>query len=213
MVLPTFLASGMPDMFQNYDDAESISFVPPRLPDNLEAMDEDEKASAQEQFRRRHIHFFYLGFTQRMNEPHWHALELSTGLLKRRIFNSAGSPWEGLNTTLQMNIVRVSQNWSKIASAKSDGTVPACPIVLSEQEAQQRVALDKSLREVDSEMERINEVLGIASDGWTPHERFESSKERAALIKEEGLLAVSDDPWLQGMSERHWPFDDCDEDE
>jgi hypothetical protein len=213
MVLPRFLASGMPDMFQNYDDDESMSFVPPRLPDNLESMDEDEIASAREQFRRRHIHFFYLGFTQRLNEPHWQAPEKDTGLLKRRIFTSAGSPWEGLHTPLQIDIVRVSQNWSKIASAKSDGTFPACPIVLGEQEAQKRIALDKSLREVDSEMDRINEVLGIASDGWTPKERFESAKERAASIKEEGLLAVSNDPWLQVMSERHWPFDDCNEDE
>lgn len=33
-----------------------------------------------------------------MNEPHWHALEQETGLLKRRMFSDASSPWEGLNT-------------------------------------------------------------------------------------------------------------------
>jgi hypothetical protein len=125
LVLPTFLAAGMPNM----------TFVPPRLPDDFESMDEDERASAQERFRRQHIHFFYLGFTQRMNEPHWRALEQETGLLERRIFNDAGSPWEGLNTPLQMDIVRVVQNWSKIAPANPDGTIPACPVVLTEQEA------------------------------------------------------------------------------
>ncbi|KAF2258095.1 hypothetical protein CC78DRAFT_587545 [Lojkania enalia] len=213
LALPTFLAAGMPNLFQNYDDEKSMSFVLPQLPDNFESMDEDERARAQEQFRRRHVHFFYLGFTQRMNEPHWHALEQETGLLKRRIFNDASSPWEGLNTPLQIDIVRVSQNWSKIAPADSDGTIPACPIMLREQEVQRRAALDESLREVDSEMERINGVLGIASDGWTPNESFESAKERARLIREEGLAAVSDDPWLKEMTEQHWPFDDCNEDE
>jgi hypothetical protein len=213
VVLPTFLAAGIPNSFQNYDDDESTSFVPPQLPADIESMDEDERARAREQFRRRHVHFFYLGFTQRMNEPHWHALKQETGLLKRRIFNDASSPWEGLNSPLQMDIVRVSQSWSNIASANSDGTIPACPIVLREQEAQRQATLDESLREVDSEMERINGLLGIASDGWTPNESFERAKERTRKIREEGLAAVGYDPWLKEMTEKHWPFDDCNEDE
>jgi hypothetical protein len=55
-----------------------------------------------------------------------------------------------------------------------DNTVPpefpACHIMLKEQEAQRIAALDESLREVDSEMERINGFLGIAPKGWTPNE-------------------------------------------
>ncbi|KAF2118671.1 kinase-like domain-containing protein [Lophiotrema nucula] len=213
LVLPTFLAAGMPKSFQNYNDEESISFVPPQLPNDFDSMGDEDRVRVQEQYRRRHVHFFYLGFTQRMNDRHWHALEHESGLLKRRLFNDAGSPWEGLNTPLQMDLVRVLENWSNIASPNSDGTVPACPVVFTEQEAQRRAALDESLRETDSEMERINNVLGVASDGWTTNEMFESAKERAMLIREEGLAAVSDDPWLREMTERHWPFDDCDEDE
>ncbi|KAF1963490.1 kinase-like protein [Byssothecium circinans] len=213
MVLPAFLAAGMPNAFENYGDEESMSFIPPQLPHDLESMDTDDQARVREQFRRRHVHFFYLGFTQRLNEPHWRALEHDTGLLKRRIFNDAGSPWEGWNTPLQIDIVRVAQNWSQIASADPDGTVPTCPIVLGEEEVQRRTALDESLREMDEELERINGYLGVASDGWTPNELFESAKERARLIKEEGLAAVSDDPWLREMTEQNWPFDDWDEDE
>ncbi|CAO2655038.1 Nn.00g117710.m01.CDS01 [Neocucurbitaria sp. VM-36] len=213
LVLPTFLAAGIPNVFQNYKDEESLSFAPPRVPDDPGSMNEDNRAIAYENFRRRHIHFFYLRFTQKMNEPHWRALEQETGLLKRRIFEDAGSPWEGLSVPLQYDIARVSQNWSKIASANPDGTIPACPIMLSEQEAQRRAALDDSLCEVDSEMERINGVLGIASDGWTPNESYDSAKERAKFIREEGLAAVGDDPWLTEMTEQHWPFDDCNEDE
>jgi len=213
LVLPTFLAAGMPNLFQNYDDDESMLFVPPQFPDDFESMDEDERVRAQKKFRRWHVHFFYLGFTQRMNEPHWRALKQETGLLKRRIFNDASSPWEGLITPLQIDLVRFWQNWSKVAPADSDGTIPVCPIMFTEQEVQRRAALDESLREVDSEMERINRVLGIASDGWTPNDAFESAKERAWLIREEGLAAVSDEPWLKEMTEKHWPFDDFDEDE
>lgn len=60
-------------------------------------------------------------------------------------------------------------------------------------------------------MERINGYLGVASDGWTTNESFESVKEKARSIREEGLAAVADDPWLMEMTYRHLPFDDCDE--
>lgn len=213
VVLPMFLAAGMPNVFQNYDDEQSMSFTPPKLPDNIELMDDDDRARAQEQFRRRHIHFFYLGFTQRVNEPHWHALEQDAGLLKRRVFHDAGAPWEGLNTPLQTDIIRLSQNWPKVVPINADGTTPAFPIIFTEQEMQRRASQDESLRETDSDMERILGLLGAASDGWTPSDRFESAKEKARLFKGEGLAAVSDDPWLTEMSDRHWPFDDFDEDE
>lgn len=127
-------------------------FVPPRLPDDLESMGEDELVRVREQFRRRHIHFFYPGFTQRMKEPHWHALSQEKGLIERRIFNDDASPWEGLNTLLQMDITLILQNWPQITCDDPDGITPVRPIILSEQEVQRRVALYESLHEVDSEM-------------------------------------------------------------
>lgn len=194
-------------------DEQSIFFVPPRLPEDFEAMSGDERAKTNEQFRHQHVHFFYLAFTQQMNNYHWQILAQETGLLKRRIFDDAGSPWEGLNTRLQVDISQVSQNWPKIASANPDGTIPECPVEVSEQDTQSRTALGESLRDVDSEVERINGVLGVASDGWTSNELFEEARKRAELIKEEGLAAVDDDAWLREMTEKHWPFDDFNEDE
>ncbi|KAF2750959.1 kinase-like protein [Sporormia fimetaria CBS 119925] len=154
VVLPTFLAAGMPNKFQNYND----------------------------EFRRRH----------KLNERHWHALEQDCALLKRRIYHDTGSPWERCNLPLQMILL-----W----------------LCRTDEEMQNRFALDNSLREVDAQLENIHGLLGIASGGWTSNELFESAKEGGRLIKEEGLAEVDDDPWLREMSERHWPFDDFDEDE
>ncbi|EAS27510.1 uncharacterized protein CIMG_10115 [Coccidioides immitis RS] len=173
---------------------EYVYFIPPQLPKDLGSMDADEHTIACEQFRRRHVHFFYLGFTQKLNEPHSEALAQEFGLLRRRIFDNAGSPWEGLNTPLQVDIAQVLQNWSKIAAICSDGSLPARPVVISEQDAQKRAALDDSLRDVDTELEQINGFLGVGSDGWTSNELFEQAKERARSIKAEGLAAVDDDP-------------------
>lgn len=213
LVLPTFLAAGMPNSFQNYNDEESMTFAPPRLPDDFGRMDEEEKAEAEESFRRRHVHFFYLGFTQRMNQPHWHALEQEFGLLKRRICDHAGSPWEGLNTPLQVALAQVVQNWPKLVTPGPDGATPSCPISFGEQEMQKWNQLDESLRDVDGQMERINRILDVASDGGTTHDLYEAAKEKASLIRDEGLESVSDDPWLRELTEKHWPFDDSNEDE
>jgi hypothetical protein len=61
-------------------------------------------------------------------------------------------------------------------------------------------------------MEQINELLGVASDGWTLKERFESAMSKSAEIREQALASADDNPWLREMSERHWPFDNYDED-
>jgi hypothetical protein len=213
IVLPAFLAAGMPNSFQNYGDAESRSYTPPHLPAHLDSLSESERIQAEEEFRRRHVHFFYLGFTQRLNQRHWRALEEETDMLRRRIFDHASEPWEGLSTPLQYDLVQVLQVWDKVGLADHEGTVPACPVTFTQAEAERIDALDDSHREADGDVENISEFLGIGSDGWTPNERFESAKSKAAEIREQGLASADDDPWLREMSERHWPFDDYDEDE
>ncbi|KAI1932580.1 hypothetical protein LOZ65_000569 [Ophidiomyces ophidiicola] len=61
--LPLFLAAGIPDYIQNYNDEESLRFTPPKLPDSMDEMSPNGRSAALERFRRRHLHFYYLGFT------------------------------------------------------------------------------------------------------------------------------------------------------
>ncbi|PSN60403.1 hypothetical protein BS50DRAFT_604702 [Corynespora cassiicola Philippines] len=213
IALPKFLAAGIPNYFQNYGDTESRSFTPPKLPADINAMEESERAEAYEKYQRRHVHFFYLGFTQRLNGRHWAALEEGTNVLKRRVYDHAGYPWEGLNTPLQLDLVQISQKWPKIAKPDENGTVPPCPISYTKEEMERIDALNDQHRDADGDMEQVNQYLGVASDGWTSHERFESAKEKAKEIREQGLASADDDPWLREMSEFHWPFDDFDENE
>ncbi|OSS53226.1 hypothetical protein B5807_01856 [Epicoccum nigrum] len=194
-------------------DPESVSFTPPHLPVDLDSLDEAQRAQAHEQFRRRQVHFFYLGFTQRFNQRHWRALEQEPDLLRGRIFDHAGEPWDGLNTTLQHDLVQIARNWEKIAPRNHNGAARPCPVSFTQKETDQIEALAKSHRDADGDVEQINEFLGIASDGWTPNERFESAKDKSAEIREQALASANDDPWLREMSGRHWPFDDYDEDE
>ena len=47
-------------------------------PKHLAEMDGEEHAKALEKFGRRHLHFFYLGFTQRFNLAHFEVLDSCT---------------------------------------------------------------------------------------------------------------------------------------
>jgi hypothetical protein len=100
-----------------------------------------------------------------------------------------------------------------IAPRNRDDTVRACPVTFTQTEAEQIDALEGSHRDTDGDVEQIKEFLGIACDGWTPNEQFESAKNNAAEIREQALTSADDDPWLREMSARHWPFDDYNEDE
>ena len=213
VVLPTFLATGIPDTFQNYSDTGSLTFSPPKKPDFDGIDDEDERAAKLEEYRRRHVHFHYLGFTKELNDLHWQALQEDASLLRRRTYEDAGSPWEGLNSPLKTDIVRIIQNWPIVSLPDSDSQLQRCPISLSEEEMERRLKVEASLNEVDEDLDNIRGCLGISSDGWTSNENYENAKEKAMLIKEQGLASIKDDPWLKEMSERHWPLDDFDESE
>ncbi|KAK5113444.1 hypothetical protein LTR85_010872 [Meristemomyces frigidus] len=104
MVRPLFLCAGVPRYFQNYGDEESENLVKPSLPENLAELDEDDRELAVEQFRRRHLHFYYLGATATLNNSHLQACMFESGLFRRKIFDHAGEPWEGNNIPLKADL-------------------------------------------------------------------------------------------------------------
>ncbi|RAK95537.1 phosphotransferase family protein [Aspergillus ibericus CBS 121593] len=203
-VLPLFLASGIPKFFQNYDDPESLHFRPPPRPD-LEGMDEEEKADILHDFQRRHTHFFYLAFTQRFNEPHFRAMEHATNMLTRRIFNHASEPWEGNNIPLQADLVLLTKSWHEYST-------DPCPVSFSTTRADSIMHLQGLQEEVDLQLKQIRNVIGIGVDGWTPAEDYEAACARARQMKVDGLASLDTDHERE-MTNRHWPFDDHNEDE
>ncbi|PYH67813.1 phosphotransferase family protein [Aspergillus vadensis CBS 113365] len=194
-VLPLFLAAGIPKFFQNYDDPESLHFRPPPTPD-LSDLDEEEQADALYDFRRRHTHFFYLAFTQRFNEPHFRAMDQITNMLTRRIFSHAGDPWEGNNIPLQADLVLLAKSWHECST-------DPCPISISTAKSDSIMHLQSMQDEIDLQLKQIRNAIGISID---------AACARARQMKVD-VLASLDTDYEREMTDRHWPFDDHNEDE
>ena len=68
------------------------------------------------------------------------------------------------------------------------------------------------MREIDEQEEKMKESLGVGHDGWVPNERYEESKALNAKMKAYALEFAESD-FERQMLDRHWPFDDQDEQE
>ncbi|GKZ93380.1 hypothetical protein AnigIFM59636_006451 [Aspergillus niger] len=203
-VLPLFLAAGIPELFHNYDDPESFDFRPPSSPE-LSELDEQGKADALHDFRRRHTDFFYLAFTQRFNKSHFRAMDQTTNMLTRRIFSHAGDPWEGNNIPLQADLVLIKKSLHKYSTGP-------CPISFSTAKSDSIMHLQSMQEEIDLQLKHIRNAIGISVNGWTPPEEYEAACARARQMKIDGLASLDTD-YEREMTNRHWPFDDHNEDE
>jgi hypothetical protein len=214
MVLPAWLTAGIPPAFENHADEGSRGLQIPKLPDDLQSMDKSARARAEEQYRRRHIHFWYLALTQKLNEQHWRAYMGHDGaFITRNMFLQAGVIWQGNNAHLQIDLSQVVRNWSVFASPSADGSIPTCPVVIEEQEMQRRENLRISLQEGDVFTKNMSEAMGVLPDGSVSHENFHVSKERESMIREGVLTKLKDDPFEAERVLLAWPFHDFDEDE
>lgn len=211
-VLPQFLAAGIPNYMQNYHDEVSLNFLPPKLPENLADMDDDERSEALEKFRRRHLHFFYLGFTQRLNGAHFEVLDRRTDLLTRKIFSHAGEPWEGNNIPLKADLIHVTRVWQLLMeeNGSSGPTIPRCPIAFTEPDVHRTINILQQQEDIDTQLDNIRSTIGIGTDGWTSKEEYRGAVERARLIKTQGVDGLDTEEEKE-MTLKHWPFDDFDE--
>ena len=204
-VLPLFLQAKIPKYFQNYGDEESENFVRPKLAENFATMSSDDKAVELETFRRRQLHYFYLGYTSQYNKRHFHALGKPHLVLRNQLYDIAGRPWEGDNTSLQSQLMKTVAQWSDISA-----TPQKPPIGYTEEEVKECLDRDANQKNIDEQMQRLREDIGVSIDGLVMNEEFESAVERAQLVKDQLMEdAVTEDERRE--IDENWPFQDHDE--
>lgn len=91
-ILPIFLQAKIPKHFQNYGDDDSENFRRPKLAEDFANMTSSDKEVEMERYRRRQVHYFYLGYTSDLNKAHFHAMGKHNLVLRNQLYDTASQP-------------------------------------------------------------------------------------------------------------------------
>ncbi|GIJ83906.1 phosphotransferase enzyme [Aspergillus pseudoviridinutans] len=207
-ILPLLLQAGPPNYFQNYGDAVSENLIKPRLPSDFDRLGKNEQEAARMIFQRRQLHYYYFAATSRFNDDHFSAYIEDEVVPKQQLFQHAGDPWEGDSVTLRADLIRATQTWQMLCGS----TDVVCPLHYFPEEIDGCLRLEEEQRSADDDMEKSRNCLGVSSDGWVPTERYSEAKRMSEKFREDAIL-LADSKEVAAQIQRHWPFDDYDEDE
>jgi hypothetical protein len=214
-VLPLFLNASIPKHFSNHGDPESDALTKPQLP-ALEGLDEAERSNELELYRKRCLHFYYLGATINMAPQHYHAITDDVTMFRQRLFRDVRAPWEGNNTPLEADLVCVAKGWRNIVGKIDGSPVSECPITFTDEEANRALQASEKQSFADSQMRIIQDLgVGCGTDGWVSNENYHRAKQMVLSMKETGLreaTEANDEVELEEIT-KAWVFDDYDENE
>ncbi|KAF7513613.1 hypothetical protein GJ744_008907 [Endocarpon pusillum] len=160
-ILPLFMQAWIPGHFQNFGDEESENFRQPKLPANFRSLSPEEKEVEEELYRKRQLHFFYLGATSNTNRRHHDALFFDPEARRAKLYQKARAPWEGDNISLKAQLIRTVQHWYSICS---NGAGP-CPVSYSKDETKQYLELAAEKKGLDDSLQVLYDLIGIQWDG------------------------------------------------
>ena len=169
-ILPAFLLAGIPQRLQNYNDHVFQSMTRPSLPENFDDLDEDARSFENELHRRRLVHYHYVKSTEECNEVHRAALEDYVDVLRRRLFEQAGGPWEGETIALKVDLIEAMLSWEALT-----GGGGSCPIVFDDEDVRKTLELDAALKRADENMRLGQNFIGFGEEGWVPKDLYEGA--------------------------------------
>ncbi|KAI9676815.1 MAG: hypothetical protein M1817_006654 [Caeruleum heppii] len=219
VVLPLGLVAGIPKHFQNWGDTVSEEMRQPetKLPADFDQLSSEEQDQTRELLRKRLVHFLYAAYTKRDIPEHYDALTQESAMLRARLYNLAGAPWEGESVELAHTLATVVQKWPLALKSKGDNGGPAlggemsCPLKYSVDYLQQCAQDYQAQSEKLQEVAEMRECLDIDSQGWVPDDsHWETSRALAQKIKS-GLLQYAETSLERTAITHHFPFDDHEE--
>ncbi|KAH7390849.1 hypothetical protein DE146DRAFT_679939 [Phaeosphaeria sp. MPI-PUGE-AT-0046c] len=214
-ILPLFLQCGIPNSLQNYGDSVSESLTLPELQPGFDDLSDNEQFQEVLLLRRRQLHYFYVATTANLNSEHYDAMSYEFSTLRRKLFEDAGSPWEGDNVTLKADLIKLTQVWPDFVASNlrtSDNAEVPCPITFSEDEEKECLRLHAAQIEADEQLQACRDVVGNGLEGWVPTEQYDETKQRERKLKADALEAAESEEERQQLID-HWIFDDFDEEE
>jgi len=127
------------------------------------------------------------------------------GVLRRRLFQHVGDPWEGETIALKVDLIEATKSWGTLAEEGAP-----CPVVFDDEDVHETMELDTALRDADKSLQHGQNIIGLGPEGWVPKDHYERAVARGKKLKED-ILAETRSTEERAEVEAHWPFDDIDE--
>ncbi|RDL37508.1 uncharacterized protein BP5553_04941 [Venustampulla echinocandica] len=132
-------------------------------------------------------------------------------MLRAKLFNRAGTPWEGDSSSLKYTTIQVYENWPM----RVDNVAPVesmdSPIKYSEEEIKQCTKDHDHEEGKLQELAEMKDIIGIDALSCVPaNQQLEKSK---AIIRKfkEGFMEPSETEIERTAVQSHFPFDDHNE--
>lgn len=129
-------------------------------------------------------------------------------IVRNRLYDAAGRPWEGDNISLKAEIIHASTHWRDIATSAMKEV--GFPVEYPDADITDCLDIDAKQKNADAQMQRLRDFIGVNIDGWVPMECYEEAREKERYIKQQMLDAAETEDERREVSE-HWPFQDHEE--
>ncbi|KAK7051643.1 hypothetical protein VNI00_004622 [Paramarasmius palmivorus] len=203
-ILPSFLLAGIPGRLQNYDDPVSQALIPPSLPSNMDELDQSEQSHAMSLYHRRLVHFHYVKNTKKYNKLHHDVLSDPMSMFIYRLFDQAGTPWEGETHALKATLMEATEIWGR----HTEEDVP-CPVVFEPEDLRKTEELGAKLQVADENYEGCRGMVGFETETWVSNEHHAMAMALAELLKLRVLTEIPKED--RAKTEANWFLNDMDE--
>ncbi|KAF2280805.1 uncharacterized protein EI97DRAFT_409041 [Westerdykella ornata] len=206
-IQPTLLAAGYPPAFENPDEEWPTDLEEPRLPPELQTLDDNDKAGATELYRRRLAFWSYRVLNGHFNKQHIAALRDPLLIGRQMLVDRAGRQWSGNLVTLKSTILLAAKFWQHLPDVEGI----ACPVKIDEEEMDDFAKLEERWVNMNMGVELWRTRLcGMTEDGWVSNEDYEEAKRQHEQLKEE-MWQACDDEHERMAFRTGWPWRDHEE--
>ena len=89
-------------------------------------------------------------------------------------------------------------------------SMPLSPVSFTECDTHRTTMVLQQQEDTDTQLETVQNAIGVSADGWTSNEEYEGALEWARILKKQGVESLDTEEEKE-LTLKHWPFDDFDE--
>ncbi|GKZ34583.1 hypothetical protein AbraIFM66950_004897 [Aspergillus brasiliensis] len=193
---PLFIQARFPEFLRPPKGYRSGAEAP-KLPDNFEELDPDEKEVAKKEQALAAQSKYYEMLCLMYNKPVYNAMALDRRLWEP--FTRCQLPSNRSLVPLRNSLIHIAQNWELL------GLPDSCPFDFSKEELEQHEEQVEYYRDSVYLWDLLKEQLGTDNSGWVPPEQWNSTNKMNRYLFDMYIEMMSEELPAKEAAKR-WPF-------